>query len=443
MKIRKRKKQYKIGICTECKVREGDSSKKKLYKCPYCKKWFCEKHIKPRLTITRSAIERIKDPVLREKVYEEWRKEDGHPDYIWTRQYFENLEIKEREEREKVWKALDKLKESKEISPYTESSEEFEEEEIRDITPKISFSPPIYNKKIEERKVKRTKGHSIANILLVTIIITTLVIILYLYSSYRDLYNNYQTLFSKYNELNKKYDNLYIDYQNLLSDYNKLNSEYSELSSNYKKIKERYKNLSYDVVRFYDFLYSYVNLPESFKRVLNENAINKTSKAVIEAGVVPFDLWYSIQKIYEYITNNIQYAKDIEMPYISGYWYVTYEKENYTLNFYNEVRTIGEYIQSPELTLKIKQGDCEDQAILAYAMIKYYMKYVNGIDYDLYLAEIEFSNSSHVSVILPVEGRKICIIDPAGHYLTNSFGRITSKEAFQNYKHIQTIGQNQ
>jgi len=142
MKIRKRKKQYKIGICTECKVREGDSSKKKLYKCPYCKKWFCEKHIEPRLTLTRSAIERIKDPVLREKVYEEWRKKDGHPDYVWARQYFENLEIKEREEREKVWKALDKLKESKEISPYTESSEEFEEEEIRDITPKVSFPSP-------------------------------------------------------------------------------------------------------------------------------------------------------------------------------------------------------------------------------------------------------------------------------------------------------------
>jgi hypothetical protein len=100
---------YKIGVCIECKVREGDSSKKKLYQCPYCKKWFCEKHIEPRLTTTKDAIERTRDLVLKEKLYEEWRRKDGHPDYIWTKQYLENLEVKEMEERRKAWKALNYL----------------------------------------------------------------------------------------------------------------------------------------------------------------------------------------------------------------------------------------------------------------------------------------------------------------------------------------------
>jgi len=120
----------KFGICLECKVREGDSSEKKLYQCPYCKEWFCEKHIEPKLVITWNAIERTKDPILKEKLYEEWRKEGGHPCSVWTMQYFENLEMKEREEREKFLKALDKLEKMEEINLYTKSSKKFSKEKI-------------------------------------------------------------------------------------------------------------------------------------------------------------------------------------------------------------------------------------------------------------------------------------------------------------------------
>jgi len=120
----------KFGICPECKLREGDSSEKKLYQCPYCKEWFCEKHIEPKLVITWSAIERTKDPILKEKFYEEWRKEGGHPDSIWTMQYFENFEMKEREEREKFLRALDKIEKTEEITLYTKSSKKFPKEKI-------------------------------------------------------------------------------------------------------------------------------------------------------------------------------------------------------------------------------------------------------------------------------------------------------------------------
>lgn len=112
----------KFGICPECKVRYNDSSEKKLEQCPYCKEWFCEKHVEPKLVITWSAIERTRDRILKEKLYEEWRKEGGHPDSIWTMQYFESLEIKEKEEREKFLKTLDKLEEIGEINLYSKSS---------------------------------------------------------------------------------------------------------------------------------------------------------------------------------------------------------------------------------------------------------------------------------------------------------------------------------
>jgi hypothetical protein len=117
----------KFGICPECKVREGDSSEKKLYQCPYCKGWFCEKHIEPKLVTTWSAIEKTKDPILKEKLYEEWRKEGGHPDSVWTMQYFENFEMEEREEREKYSKALNKIEkmEKKKINLYDKSSNKF------------------------------------------------------------------------------------------------------------------------------------------------------------------------------------------------------------------------------------------------------------------------------------------------------------------------------
>jgi hypothetical protein len=108
------KNTTRLGVCPECKVRDGDSSKKKLYQCPYCGRWLCEKHIEPRIATTRGAIEQIRDPILRDKVLEEWRKPDGHPDVVWTKKYFEDLKRKAEEEREKIWEVMDVLKEIKE-----------------------------------------------------------------------------------------------------------------------------------------------------------------------------------------------------------------------------------------------------------------------------------------------------------------------------------------
>ena len=116
----------KSGICPECKVRENDSSEKNLYQCPYCKEWFCEKHVKPKLVLTWNEIQGTKDPFLKEKLYEEWKKEGHHPCPAWTIQYFENLEIKEKEERERFLRALDK--ENINITTYNKSSEVSEKE---------------------------------------------------------------------------------------------------------------------------------------------------------------------------------------------------------------------------------------------------------------------------------------------------------------------------
>ena len=120
----------KFGMCLECKVREKDSSEKKLYQCPYCKNWFCEKHVEPKLVMTWSAIERTRDRILKEKIYEEWRKEGHHPCSVWTMQYFESFEIKEKEEREKFSKALNNIEKTEKSNLYYKSSKKFLKKKI-------------------------------------------------------------------------------------------------------------------------------------------------------------------------------------------------------------------------------------------------------------------------------------------------------------------------
>jgi len=136
----------KFGMCPECKVREKDSSEKKLYQCPYCKNWFCEKHVEPKLVVTWNEIQGTKDPFLKEELYEEWKKEGHHPCSVWTVQYFENREIKEKEERERFLRALDK--ENIVITPYNRSLEVHKEE----------ISPNEDSNKIE--KIEKSNQYS-------------------------------------------------------------------------------------------------------------------------------------------------------------------------------------------------------------------------------------------------------------------------------------------
>ena len=88
-----------LDICPECKVRDGDSSEKKLFQCQYCERWFCERHLEPRLAVIRDFNKIIKDKEWRTMVEEDWKREDGHPDYAYTKEKFDELKI----EREIVW----------------------------------------------------------------------------------------------------------------------------------------------------------------------------------------------------------------------------------------------------------------------------------------------------------------------------------------------------
>jgi ribosomal protein L37AE/L43A len=101
-------REYHIDVCPECKVREEDSSEKKLYQCQYCERWFCERHLEPRLAVIRDLKTTIKDVAWRDMVEEEWRRKDGHPDYAYTWERLNEVKIEKELIRAKINAFLDK-----------------------------------------------------------------------------------------------------------------------------------------------------------------------------------------------------------------------------------------------------------------------------------------------------------------------------------------------
>ena len=73
--------EHRVDQCPECIVRDNDSSEKKVFRCKFCEKWLCEKHLAPRACYfpNLKAPDRIKATYLSEK-----DREDGHPDPVYT-----------------------------------------------------------------------------------------------------------------------------------------------------------------------------------------------------------------------------------------------------------------------------------------------------------------------------------------------------------------------
>lgn len=101
-------REHHTDVCPECKHREGDSSEKKLFQCRYCERWFCERHLEPRLAVIRDFNKIIKDKEWRELVEEDWKREDGHPDYAYTKERFDELKIEKEILRSKIEAFLNK-----------------------------------------------------------------------------------------------------------------------------------------------------------------------------------------------------------------------------------------------------------------------------------------------------------------------------------------------
>lgn len=116
------------------------------------------------------------------------------------------------------------------------------------------------------------------------------------------------------------------------------------------------------------------------------------------------EFWSDVKKMYNWVVDNIEYRSDGIYPMLP-------DEPSGNLKFWWEVW------QFPSETLSLREGDCEDMAILLCSMIRCY----GNTDYFVEVIEIQSSIAGHAAVQIPVSGGKLVILDPAGHYYTKDF----------------------
>lgn len=102
-------RKFRIDECVECCVRDRDFSKKKVFRCKFCNRLFCEKHIEPRLAFIQNFNPTNYSPEIEALYYREYRRTDGHPDFAYSQLKFEELDIEKQTRNELIKQALDRM----------------------------------------------------------------------------------------------------------------------------------------------------------------------------------------------------------------------------------------------------------------------------------------------------------------------------------------------
>jgi hypothetical protein len=100
-----------IDECVECCVRERDFSKKEVFRCKFCNRLLCEKHIEPRLAFIPNFNPTSYSPEVEALYYSEYKRQDGHPDFKYSQIKFKELDVEEKARNELIKQALDRMNE--------------------------------------------------------------------------------------------------------------------------------------------------------------------------------------------------------------------------------------------------------------------------------------------------------------------------------------------
>lgn len=243
----------------------------------------------------------------------------------------------------------------------------------------------------------------------------------------RDL-DYYTSLSERYRESLLKLEE---DYRRLEENYTKIQLEYLELV----KLKKQYEHLlnlslalNMSLSSVVSWLQTRCCIPDAFTNTLVHSRIVQLAPFVYRAGVDPGDFWLSVQRIYNWVRRNVAYVHDT--PLLT----VRTETCDPEINLcYYEFAEVQDYVQDPVFTAYYGQGDCDDQAILVYAMVSYYTTYIYRGNITMWIAIIELGNRlGHAAVFIPSYGGRLTILDPAGAYLTtNWLGYITANPALE------------
>ncbi len=249
-----------------------------------------------------------------------------------------------------------------------------------------------------------------------------------LYTNFENLQTVNQNLETSNHNLETSNQKLQNEKTALQASYNSLQSNYNNLQAEKNTVSNYLSNLSDDILAINDELNTLAFFEDSLKRTLNNAELDKIGSTVNSITTSSMDSWDGRDAIYNYIVNNIEYNYDTEFLYLSGLRSnIINGKNTYTSA---DITLFRNFIQTPEYTVTNQRGDCEDQAILEYAMIMYFYRHIYGTTYRTYLADISFaSGPGHITVFVPVIDGRLCILDTAGHYRTSSWGSTTSRDA--------------
>ena len=279
-------------------------------------------------------------------------------------------------------------------------------------------------------------------------------------NSYEDEYSaisdEYRTLFDDYNALvqDKKslegiVNSLYEEKKVLQDIILELSQQLSIASGNVTGLVLEIELLKDYLVDLNGVLYmlnssmnDYSIIPQAYKRVLNSETLDEIGDILDTVTAGSNTDIEAYRSIYNYITSTVTYVHDVEFPYIKGYSYI----DVYDFDIIQDVTlsSIRNYIQTPGFTQEYAQGDCDDQAILAYAMIGYYHRTM-PTDTVFYLSSISFDDGSGHLAMLASSSQGLLIIDPSGHHFTTQSGQdvfrdVQTELSFYNTKWVANGG---
>ena len=82
-----------------------------MYHCELCDRWFCKRHLKPRLAFIRNfdAIESSREIRVLYETEVKGKEGLGHPDFQYSLRRFRELDIEEKRRNELIKQALDRM----------------------------------------------------------------------------------------------------------------------------------------------------------------------------------------------------------------------------------------------------------------------------------------------------------------------------------------------
>lgn len=255
--------------------------------------------------------------------------------------------------------------------------------------------------------------------------------------SYILLSQTYETLEQNYTELQTEISDLENRYVSLQGNYNSLQTNYATLNESYTLLNQIYESLEQDYIILNEAYDSYISAYEELRDEINLRVFHPTEDE--KTLITPDDpdvqslmlsvtggwsnhndfneYWNDVKALYDWVVTNIEYRYDGFYPILP-------------YSPYGDVWYFEEMWQLPSETINEKKGDCEDQAILLTSLIYAY----NEKQYATYC----IVTWNHMAVCFPVVGDKICILDPAMGYYTNTgwpYYEISSKDIRQEVTH--------